>query len=43
MPINISKNLIDFEKMNNERALLERILKPIRLIKLDDDIDVEAM
>ncbi len=42
MPINISKNLIDFEKMNNERALLERILKPIRLIKSDDDIDVEA-
>ncbi|MEX9785118.1 hypothetical protein [Providencia manganoxydans] len=42
MPINISKNLIDFEKMNNERALLERILKLVRLIKLDDDIDGEA-
>ncbi|MEQ4625753.1 MULTISPECIES: hypothetical protein [Providencia] len=42
MPINISKNLIDFEKMNNEGALLERILTPIRLIKLDDDIDGEA-
>ncbi|MEX6313831.1 hypothetical protein AB6G19_08890 [Providencia manganoxydans] len=42
MPINISKNLIDFEKMNNDGALLERILKLVRLIKLDDDIDGEA-